>query len=437
MGSNYLRQYPGRCQSQSELDMLFLALKHIFSKKKQSLLILSGITLGASAFVLISGFMGGFQNYLLQQLIYNTAQIDISAKEHYITPNIVTPSLFSKKTLVDWQTQPSGVREFKRIIYPYGWYQKLDNDKRVVAYTPQLDVNAIISHGSENKNITITGTIPKNQVKVTNVANYLVSGSFKQLKQGSYNIIVGEGLANKIGATLNNTVYLSSASGTKLPFKIVGIFKFGIKMLDDTIAYAALSDTQNLDQSPGKITNIAVRVNDPYIANTIAQQWKSFAADNVKSWQTINANFLSVITVQNMVKYSMSGAILLVAGFGVYNILNMMITHKRREVAILRAIGYTGKDITLLFFKQGLIYGVIGGIIGVIIGYLGCLYLSTLPAVGNMSAKNNRLLIDFNHTIYIKGFLLAFVSSAFSSFFPSLSAGRMTPIEIIRSEDNG
>jgi lipoprotein-releasing system permease protein len=416
--------------------MFFLALKHIFSKKKQSLFILGGITLGCAAFILISAFMGGFQTYLLRQLIDNTAQIDISAKEHYITQNVVNKELFSKRALIDWQTPPSGVREFKRIIYPHGWYQLLDKDKNVVAYTPQLEVNAIASHGSENKNVTLTGTIPNKQVKVTSVANYMISGSFNSLKQGSKRIIIGDGLANKLGATLNNTIMISSPDGTLQPFKIVGIFKFGIKMMDDRYAYASLSDIQGLQGTPGEISDIAVKVKNPYMATQIANKWQHSAPDKVQSWQVSNANVLSVITVQNMVKYSMSGAILLVAGFGVYNILNMLISQKKREVAILRAIGYTSRDITLLFFKQGVIYGVVGGLAGVLIGYLGCLYLTTLPAVGNMSGKNNHLLVDFNPVIFISGFLLAFLSSAVSSILPSLSAGRMTPIAIIRSENN-
>lgn len=131
----------------------------------------------------------------------------------------------------------------------------------------------------------------------------------------------------------------------------------------------------------------------------------------------------------------MTISILVVAGFGIYNILNMVVTQKRKEIAILRAIGYESWDIIKLFLIQGLIVGITGGIVGVAIGYGFCKHMATLPFSGGpMGSGNGRMMVSFDPFIYINGFILAFGSSLLASFLPARAAGKLTPIDVIRSE---
>jgi lipoprotein-releasing system permease protein len=414
--------------------MLFLALKQLFARKKQSVFILLGIVLGTTAYIVISGVMLGFQQFLLNELVNNSAQITISAKEQIVTPQLVTPRLFGKDTLVYWSTPPSGVRELDYIINPQSWYKRLSQNPQVLAYVQQTQASILISHDSVSKSVSVIGTLPAKQLKITTIGNYIIKGDFLTLKPGSNRIVIGLGLANKLGVSLNKTVQLINQSGDIQPFKISGIFETGNKAADNNNAYMALTDLQNLLNKQGQINTIAVKILHPYDALNLAKQWSVFSQDKVESWQQTSANILSVFHVQDFIRYFMVFSILLVSGFGIYNVLNIMINQKRREIAILRAIGYTGLDIIKLFFIQGLLFGVIGGLIGLFLGWFICLYVATLPAVGPSAAGTGTMIVAFNLSIYINGFLLAVGAAIFASIIPARSAGKLKPIAIIRSE---
>ncbi len=414
--------------------MLFLALRQLLSRKKQSAFILFGVILGTTAYIVISGVMLGFQQYLLDKLVNNTAQISISAKEQLVQPAAVKKALFGQNTLVDWQTKPSGVRELNYIINPQGWYQKLRHNKKVVAYVPQLTANALIASRGSTRSVSVTGTTANLQLHVSNIAKDMTEGSFTSLTPGSNRIVMGSGLAQKLGVTLNNTINLTSSTGLKRAFKVSGILNAGDRRTNNSAAYMDINDLQSFEEKQGKVDNIAIKVTAPYEATAIAEDWQAFSQEKVESWQQRSENIFSVFYVQNFTRYFMVCSILLVSGFGIYNVLNIMINQKRREIAILRAIGYTSSDIVRLFFTQGFLFGLVGGLLGLVFGYSICLYIATLPAVGNMSQSTATMTVNFSWTIYVWGLCLALGSSIFASIIPSRAAGKLQPIAIIRSE---
>ena len=112
----------------------------------------------------------------------------------------------------------------------------------------------------------------------------------------------------------------------------------------------------------------------------------------------------------------------------------MAVTHKRREIAILRSMGYEPRDVLSLFFVQGIILGFLGGLVGAVMGYFACYFMSTIEVSAARGLGGNRMLVSFAPIIYVKGFFLAFLSATVASLLPARAAGKLTPIEIIRSE---
>jgi lipoprotein-releasing system permease protein len=112
----------------------------------------------------------------------------------------------------------------------------------------------------------------------------------------------------------------------------------------------------------------------------------------------------------------------------------MTVTQRRREIAILRSMGYLPRDIVALFFNQGIILGVVGGVVGVLLGYLACRGMATIQVSPDRGLGKGTLMVAFLPSIYWKGFLLAIASATLASYFPARSAGKLRPMEIIRSE---
>ncbi len=415
--------------------MLFLACRHLLSRKKQTILTLMGIILGTAAFVIISGFMLGFREFFIDQLINNNAHIRISAKEEFLTEHGLDTHFFPTQKHVFWDSPPSGRKDNDRIENPYGWYRLLSADKRVLAYTPQLATNVIVTKGQASATTRLMGTDATQHIKVTTIGNYMIQGHFTDIAAGANRLIVGIDFLHKIGARLQDTVYMSSGRTKPFPYKIVGVYKTGVKALDEDTIFGSLEDAQQMNQTPSQVNEIAVKLSDVTQASRIAKSWSGLAPEKVQSWDQINQNFLEVFKIQDFIRYLMTASILVVAGFSIYNILNMVVNQKQKEIAILRSIGYEAKDIILLFFIQGVVLGFLGGSIGLFVGYWACRYLVTLPfAGGPLGSGNGHMMVSFVPTIYFWGLLLSVAASIIASVLPARAAGKLTPIDIIRSE---
>lgn len=415
-----------------ETVMMFLSFRHLFARKKQSALILLGIVIGTAAFVTISGMMLGFQTKLLDQLVNNDAHIRISAREDLLTAESMNS--FPHSFHVFWSIPPSGRKDSAKIENPLGWFQILNRDSEVIAYSPQVNINVMITRGKLNLAGKMIGSVPTKQVRITNIEKYMVHGAFSDLANGGNKIIIGKGLLNNLGARISETIIISTGIQPPQPFKIVGVFEVGMRMTDDTTIFAAITDVQKLRGGSSEITDIAVKISDYSEAENKSKTWKLFSLDKVMSWQESSEGILSVFKTQNIVRNSMTIAIIVVAGFGIYNILSILVNQKKRDIAILRSMGYTPKDIVTLFFYQGLLLGLVGGIIGLILGYFICRYIATIEVVpGRFGPSSNHMIVSFNYMIYVKAFLIANTSALISSILPAREAGKLEPIEIIRS----
>ncbi|MBC7691136.1 MAG: ABC transporter permease [Methylotenera sp.] len=415
--------------------MLFLALRHLLSRKRQSVLTLTGIVLGTAAYVAISGMMLGFQTFIVDQLVNNDAHIRISAREEPIEPHSLDEDFFGPEALVDWKAAPSGRRDNAYILSPRFWTERMDRMPEVAAYSQQLVTQVIVTRAKVAKAARLIGSDPARQAQVANIKNYMIKGQFTDIGIGGNRIVMGDGLLKQLGASVPGTVYLSVGKGQTQPFKVIGSFHLGVKALDDSTLFGALPDVQKLNGTPSRISDIAVRLHDVEGARELATSWNILSQEKVQSWDQANEGIMSVFTTQDIVRNSMTISILIVAGFGIYNILNMAVTHKRREIAILRSMGYESSDIVALFLTQGIILGVLGGIIGCLLGYGVCEIMARIP-VADRGLGGNHMIIVFFPGIYVRGFIIAFSSASIASFLPARAAGRLSPIDIIRSENS-
>jgi lipoprotein-releasing system permease protein len=415
--------------------MLFLAIRHLTSRKRQTLLTFAGIVLGTAAYIAISGMMLGFQSFIIDQLVNNDSHIRISAREDLITAHSLDKDFFGEEALVRWIAPPSGRRDNAYILYPQSWLDRFSADPRVLAYSPQLVAQAIVSRAKVSTSARLIGSEPSRQMQVTNIHSFMLEGRFEDIGTTGNRVAAGEGLLKKLGAAMNDTILVSTGKGSAQPFKIVGVFRLGVKTIDDTTLFGALTDVQKLNATPSRISDIAVKLVDVEQSANVASSWNLLAQDKVQSWDQSNEGILSVFKTQDIVRNSMTLSILIVAGFGIYNILSMAVNQKRREIAILRSMGFLPRDILQLFMIQGVILGVLGGVVGCALGYLVCKGMERIPVSTERGLGGGTMMIVFFPMIYVRGFLLAFASSTLAGLLPARAAGRMEPIQIIRSEN--
>lgn len=413
--------------------MIFLAIRYLIERRRQTILTLLGVFFGTLAYVAVSGFFMGFQGFLVQQLVNNSAQVHIEARQDYLLPHDLDGAFFGPDVQQTfWETPPAGVKGYLGVQSPQAWYSRLRQDPRVQAFSPQMTAPALFTLGKYSVAANLIGCEPAQQVKVTNIADYMIAGKFSDIGVGGNRLILGDELMKRLGASLGETVLVSVGTSVPAPFKVVGRFYTGSRGLD-LQAFSAIGDVQRVNGTPKRVTEIAVRLHDYTDSDAMARTWAKIAPERVESWSDQNANILSVFAIQTTLRFTMIVTVLIVAGFGIYNILNMTVNQKRQDIAILRALGYDTFDIVMLFFSQGLIVGIIGGALGLVAGYGVCRWLqivSFFPA--SPSNPQGHLHISMSWQIYLQAACMAILSSSIASILPARAAGKLTPIEIIR-----
>ncbi|MGZ3728695.1 MAG: ABC transporter permease, partial [Bdellovibrionota bacterium] len=185
--------------------------------------------------------------------------------------------------------------------------------------------------------------------------------------------------------------------------------------------------------TPNQVNEIGVRLRNYQESDAMARTWAMSSPERVESWGDLNVNIQSVFRIQTALRFSMIFTVLIVAGFGIYNILNMTVNQKRQDIAILRALGYDTFDVVMLFFSQGLIVGVVGSGFGLVCGYLFVWYLQTIPFMpASPLNPQGHLHIAMTFGIFSQAALMALGSAAIASILPARAAGKLTPIDIIR-----
>lgn len=413
--------------------MIFLALRYLIERRRQTILTLLGVFFGTLAYVAVSGFFVGFQGFLVQQLVNSSAQVHIQARQDYLQPHDLDGAFFGPDfERAFWINPPAGVKGFLSVQSPQTWYGRLAKDPRVEAYSPQMMAPALFTLGKFSVAANLVGCEPAQQSRVTSIAEYMVEGKFTDIGVGGNRLILGDELMKRLGVSVGQTVLVSVGINRPTPFKVVGRFYTGNRGLD-LQAYSAIGDVQKVNGTPKRVTEIAVRLKDYSDADAMANTWSRIAPERVESWSQQNAHILSVFAIQNALRFTMIMTVLIVAGFGIYNILNMTVNQKRQDIAILRALGYDTFDIVMLFFSQGLIVGVIGGALGLLAGYLVCRWLQTISFFpGSPASPQGHLQISMSLKIYVHAGVMALLSSSIASILPARAAGKLTPIEIIR-----
>ena len=305
--------------------MIYLAIRYLLERKKQTIFTLLGVFLGAMAYVAVSGFFMGFQGFMIQQLVNNSAQVHIQARQDYLTEHQLDGAFYSKQFQhVFWRSPPSGVEGYLGIQNPQSWYERLNADPRVEAFSPLMTAPALFTLSKISVSANLIGCDPKQQGKVTSIANYMTEGNFSDIAAGGNRIILGDELMKRLGAGINQILLVAVKTNPPVPFKVIGRFFTGNRG-SDMQAYGALNDVQKINGTPNEVNEIGVRLKDYTQAASIATNWSKIAPERTESWDQQNASILSVIKLQTVLRWTMTMTVIIVAGFGIYNILNMTV----------------------------------------------------------------------------------------------------------------
>jgi lipoprotein-releasing system permease protein len=305
-----------------------IAKTYIVSNKRLTAVAALGVLLGMSVYIFMNSMMVGFDRSANESIFRSTPHIRVYKED------IISQVLVQKHPENYVIINPKIVPKNNRIINPNLVCETISKEKDVTVVTPQVNTSVFYNNGKSQITGLAIGILPNEANQMYNISSFMVEGSFDQLKSNMNGIIIGSGIANKMNVAIGDNINLTSSKGVNRTFKIIGIFKSNNSKVDKVNSYINLSTSQQLlKEGNNYITDINVNIKDPEQAEQIAKKLAAITGYNAEGWKQTNETLMAAFRMRRIVINFVSLTILLVAGFGIYNILNMTVTQKINDIA--------------------------------------------------------------------------------------------------------
>jgi lipoprotein-releasing system permease protein len=314
-------------------------------------------------------------------------------------------------------------------------FKRLKNDSRVLGVAPKLSAQVFYNLGNIELNGIVNGVEVAQESKLFKFQDYVFGGNAFDLENRSNSIILGQGIADKMQAKKGDIIQVTTINGEQFSLKVVGFFQSGLVELDKIQSYVSLATCQKLlGESSTFMTDIQIKLYDMDKAPELAKEYAALFKIDAEDIQTANAQFETGSSARTIISFSVGIVLLIVAGFGIYNILNMMIYEKMDTIAILKATGFSGADVKKIFIAISLSIGLAGALLGALLGLLFSVAIDNIPFNSAAVPMVDTYPVDYGIQYYAIAVIFAVATTYFAGWFPSRKASVVDPVEIIRGK---
>lgn len=388
-----------------------------------SLVSLLGMVLGVMALIVVLSVMNGFEAELRQRVL-----------------NVLPHAYLS---------QPDG-----RLQHWQQLAEKVEQHPDVEAVAPFIGGQAMVSTPGIVRGVQLTGVLPQQEARVSDVSRQLVEGNFADLRDRSYGIVIGRLLAQSTQLSLGDTVNVVVPKLTVSPlglfprmkrFTVVGIFEVGAQM-DSSHVFINMQDAARLYAMGDEVTGLRLHTRDLFQARRILHELLASLGPEYsgKDWSHIQGSLFQAVKMEKTMMAALLTIVVLVAAFNIVSILSMMVTDKRSDIAVLRTMGASAREVQAIFIVQGMTVGIIGLSIGAVLGVLLALNVGTViaalertfhsyifdPSVYFITAIPSVLEWQDVIMVCVSALLLSFLAT----LYPSYHAALIRPAEALRYE---
>jgi lipoprotein-releasing system permease protein len=407
--------------------ILEIAYTHIAGRGRQTLVAVIGVAVGVGFSIAMAALMQGGQDDFVKQLVDTMPHVDVTDEQRTARRQ---PAEEVFETVAISGLRPRDDR--RGIINPTAatsWLEGWIPGR----FAPSLKTDGVIRYSGRDIGAAVIGIDPETEPGVSPILEDFREGSFAALSAGGNNIVIGDTMANRLGAGLGDTITAVSSQGLSRNFKIVGLFHTGTTARDEGEAYVLLKNAQILSARPNATNEIRIKLDDPNAAPAVARRVEAELGYKSVAWQEANEAILEALVVRNIIMYTVVGAIMLVAGFGIFNIISTITHEKARDIAIMKSLGFAEADMRRLFLLEGVSIGAAGSALGWLLGFSLVYALSLVRfeiAATGQELTHLPIAWSILHYVIASGFALG--SAAVAGYLPARRAARLNPVDIIR-----
>jgi len=411
-----------------------IAKSLLLARWKQTLVAAIGVTFSITMFIALLSFMAGLNDLLDGLMMNRTAHVRLY---NDIKPNTHQPVNISS----EFKNGYNFIRSIKsgssrQEIYNSGAIiQTLKKDNRVKGIAPKITAPVFFNDGAVDITGIINGIDVQEENTLFHFGDYVINGNPLDIKNVPNSIILGSGLATKLLVNIGDVIQVTTVNQERFTLKVVGFYQSGLQALDKVQSYASIVTAQKILGKPNNyITDIQIKLHDINQASPLAIEYAQLFQVDTEDFKTANSQYETGSFIRTLISYLVGIVLLIVAGFGIYNILNMMIYEKMDSIAILKATGFSGSDVNNIFIVIALSIGIFGGALGLIFGFLLSLAIDQIPFVTSALPTIKTYPINYDPVFYIIGSTFSLVTTYFAGWAPARKASKIDPVIIIRGK---
>jgi lipoprotein-releasing system permease protein len=315
-----------------------------------------GMALGVASLIVVLSVMNGLETELRDRLLSMTAHVTIANPQQGIE---------------DWQSLGTVVAE----------------QPGVSGVSPFVLVEGMLGSGSNLSPAVVRGIVPAEEIAVSQIDDFMRSGSLSDLEAGAQRIILGRLLALNLGVGVGDRVNLlvpkiDAGRPTALlrSFLVSGTFVAGVQTHDAGLAFVHMEDASELRGLNGRAAGVSLRLDDPMLTGELARTLPLLidGAATYSDWTIENSSHFRAIRIEKTMMAVLLTLIVAVAAFNIVASLVMVVTDKKKDIAILRTYGLDAKRVARIFMVQGSIIGCSGTLLGLILGIVLALNVETV-----------------------------------------------------------
>lgn len=406
--------------------LLHIAFAHLRVRARQTLVAMSGVAVGVGFFLAVSSMMVGSQADFIRTLVDSAPHIIVRDEVRQAPPQ---PAIERYRGAA---VEVHGLRARDEVRGLKDWPAMLAAARAVAGATaaPALSGGVAVRFAGRTEALALTGLDPRIANQVVNIDKDLVGGTLADLENVPNGLIISTLVAGRLGVNLGDTVVVSSSAGVVQRARVVAFINSDVRTGAEGLAYTMLRTAQVLFARPNIVNQIHIRVADPEAAQAAAAALEARWGYKWESWQERSRDIMNALVVRNIIMYAVISAILLVASFGVYTVISTNVTEKRRDIAILRAMGFADHDVTRVFLIEGMVVGLLGAAAGSLLGTGLMQLLGSIPF--RIQGEDFYIPLDRGVHQYAIAAGVSLLSAAIAAWLPASRAAQLDPVDILR-----
>ena len=399
-------------------------MRFLVHRKRALLLSLAGVVFGVAIFIGTQAQTQGFAKYFIDSSLGSNGALVVRSRFRPHSPLFVPPK--NSRGEVSHRSYFEGIDDASAIMRVSRQFSN------VVSCSPVLRGTLSARAGFENATVDLFGIDPVLHLQTTDLSHQIVEGSFNDFRNNPNSIIIGYKLASTLDVTAGETIQLLPPGGEYRRLLVTAVSRSGVGSIDHARVYAHARVAQTLLHKPYTASMIIYKLRDPQVAPDLARHFEALFQHDTQSWQEREESTLQLFLTLRMSAAITVSLIILLAGFGIFNVLTMTVLSKVKEIAILRSMGYRRSDISAIFLWQGALIAVAGSVIGCILGALVTWGISHIPIRIRGLLYANHFLVTWDWRHYVWATLLALVAVTLASYVPARRAAELPPVATLR-----